>query len=129
VTRDPVRAEAVARRESAKDGYAHAQDGRLRILRAVECGLYAGTQLQRALLADRAEAAWQAVTQAGANAEAAAPVEHALIAALAKRYKGPEYVDPPGMQPYNEAYAAAMREVAHKFAETSTCRFCMPRRC
>jgi tetratricopeptide (TPR) repeat protein len=75
-----------------------------------------GPNYNMPLLPERAQAAWEAVTRAQASAAASAPVEQALIAALAKRYRGPEYVDPVGMQAYNEAYAAAMREVAAKFA-------------
>jgi tetratricopeptide (TPR) repeat protein len=39
-------------------------------------------------------------------------VEQALIVALTTRYKGPQPLDPPSQQPLNEAFAAAMREVA-----------------
>jgi tetratricopeptide (TPR) repeat protein len=67
------------------------------------------------MLAERAAAAWDALQHAQAAAASAAPVEQALIAALAERYKGPEYVEPPAMAPYNQAYAAAMWEVAKKF--------------
>ena len=67
------------------------------------------------MLPDRAKAAWDAVTQARALATKSTQVEQALIGALAKRYKGPEAVDPPSMQPFNVAYADAMREVASRF--------------
>ncbi len=69
------------------------------------------------LLAERAKTAWDAITRAQALAAKASPVEQALIAALAKRYKGPEYLDPTAMQPYNEAFATAMREVAKRFSD------------
>ncbi|HWO15080.1 MAG TPA: hypothetical protein VNN80_36505, partial [Polyangiaceae bacterium] len=64
------------------------------------------------MLPDRAQAAWDALQRARAAAGAASPAEHDLIEALSKRYKGPEYLEPPAMQPYVEAYAAAMRTVA-----------------
>lgn len=67
------------------------------------------------MLANRFPAAWQALQQARALAPAATPVEQALIGALAKRYPGAEPMDPPAMQPYNEAYAAAMTGVAKQF--------------
>lgn len=68
------------------------------------------------MLPDRAEAAWKALTSAREVAmQNATPVELALIGALEKRYKGPDYLDPAAMQPFNEAYAAAMRAVAKQF--------------
>ncbi len=67
------------------------------------------------MLPDRAAAAWDALQRAQKAASGTTPVEQALIAALARRYAGPEYVDPEAMQPFNEAYADAMREVAHRF--------------
>jgi tetratricopeptide (TPR) repeat protein len=67
------------------------------------------------MLPDRAAAAWAALLLARSLAPSATPVEQALIEALSKRYKGPEPLDPPAQQPFNEAYAAAMREVAKRF--------------
>jgi tetratricopeptide (TPR) repeat protein len=67
------------------------------------------------MLPDRAEAAWDAIGRA--QKLDAAPVEKALIAALAKRYKGPEWIDPVAQAPYNQAYADAMREVAKQFPD------------
>jgi len=67
------------------------------------------------MLPDRFPAAWDAVKKAKANAPGATPVEQALIAALAKRYPGAEPKDPVAMQPYNQAYADAMADVATKF--------------
>lgn len=67
------------------------------------------------MLAERSVMAWEALQKAIAAAPSAKPVEQALIGALAKRYGGPEYRDPAAQQPYTEAYAAAMREVARKF--------------
>jgi tetratricopeptide (TPR) repeat protein len=76
-----------------------------------------GPNYNMPMLADRAEAAWDALQRAQQAAAGAAPVEQALVAALAKRYEGPEYVDPVAMQAYNEAYAAAMRDVAKQFPD------------
>lgn len=58
---------------------------------------------------------WQAVQSAQQNASHASAVEQALIAALAKRYGGPEPLPPEKMQPFNDAYAAAMRDVARQY--------------
>ena len=69
------------------------------------------------MLADRAGAAWEAIQAAQKNAAAASDVEKGLIAALAKRYSGPTYIEPPAMQPFNEAFALAMNEVAGRFPE------------
>jgi tetratricopeptide (TPR) repeat protein len=67
------------------------------------------------MLPERAEAAWDAIGRAQEAAKTVTPVEAALVAALARRYKGPEYVDPVAMQAFNVAYADAMRDVAKKF--------------
>jgi len=67
------------------------------------------------MLPERAAAAWDALTRAQQASSTASPVEAALINALAKRYKGPEYVDPEGMAAFNQAYADAMRPVAKQF--------------
>jgi tetratricopeptide (TPR) repeat protein len=69
------------------------------------------------MLPDRAAVAWAALEKAKALAPKATPVEQALIGALAKRYKGPEPLDPPAQQPFTEAYAAAMREVAKQYPD------------
>lgn len=69
------------------------------------------------MLPERAEAAWDALSRAKAAAPRATPVEQALIEALATRYPGPEYLEPEAMQVFNEAYAAAMRDVAKQFPE------------
>jgi tetratricopeptide (TPR) repeat protein len=76
-----------------------------------------GPNYNMPLLPERAQAAWDALQRAQTAALEATPVEQALVAALAQRYKGPEYLDPAAMQPFNEAYAAAMREVAKQFPE------------
>ena len=64
------------------------------------------------MLSDRAQAAWDALQAARERAPRARPVEQALIVALTTRYKGPQPVDFPEHQPLNEAFAAAMRDVA-----------------
>jgi hypothetical protein len=64
------------------------------------------------MLPDRAQAAWDALQAARERATRARPVEQALISALSSRHRGPQPVDPAGQQPMNEAFAAAMREVA-----------------
>ena len=76
-----------------------------------------GPNYNMPMLPDRAAAAWDALQRAQQAASGASPVEQALVAALAKRYPGPEYVDPMAMQAYNQAYAAAMREVAEQFPD------------
>lgn len=67
------------------------------------------------MLPDRFAAAWQALERARAAAGRASPVERALIEALSKRYAGPAPKTPAEMQPLQEAYGAAMREVARRF--------------
>jgi len=67
------------------------------------------------MLPDHAQVAWDALQKAKSLASHATPVEQALISALEKRYKGPAPLSPPEMQPFSEAYAAAMRDVAKKF--------------
>ncbi len=67
------------------------------------------------MLAHRAPVAWQALERARAAAPRTRPVEQALVDALARRYRGPEPLDPVAMAPYNEAYAMAMRGVAQRF--------------
>lgn len=76
-----------------------------------------GPNYNMPLLPDRAAAAWDALQRAQQAAALASPVEQALVAALAKRISGPEYLEPEAMQPYKEAYAEAMREVASQFPE------------
>ena len=68
-------------------------------------------------MSDRWSALWQAVQSAQRNAAHAAPVEQALIAALAKRYSGPDPLPPERMQPYNEAYAKAMGDLARQYTD------------
>lgn len=66
-------------------------------------------------MADRWKLLWNVLQSAKQQAAHATPVEQALIGALAKRYKGPDPLSPDDMQPYNVAYANAMREVAKRF--------------
>ncbi len=69
------------------------------------------------LLPGRAQAAWDALTSAQALLDDVPQHEKGLILALSTRFKGPEYLDPVAMQPFNEAYAKAMREVAASFPD------------
>lgn len=69
------------------------------------------------MLPERAGVAWEGVQRAQALASRATPVEQALIGALGRRYAGPEPKPPPAMKPFNEAYAAAMRDVARRFPD------------
>lgn len=69
------------------------------------------------MLPDRAAVAWEGVRKAQALASRVTPVEQALIGALARRYGGPEPRTPEQMKPFDEAYAAAMRDVARRFPE------------
>jgi tetratricopeptide (TPR) repeat protein len=63
----------------------------------------------------RARVGWEAVRRAEANARRAKPVERALIAAVAKRYRGTGKVDPSNSKPLLTAYVDAMRAVAAKY--------------
>ena len=63
----------------------------------------------------RARVGWEAVRKAEANARHAIPVERALIAAVAKRYRGTGEVDPSNSEPLLNAYVEAMRAVAAKY--------------
>ena len=63
----------------------------------------------------RARVGWEAVQKAKANARHAAPVERALIAAVGKRFAGPQAVDPANSAPLLEAYVEAMRRVSARF--------------
>jgi hypothetical protein len=63
----------------------------------------------------RATVAWEALQQAQQHAAGTTPVEQALIAALAKRYQGPEALDASNETPALTAYAQAMKAVAERF--------------
>ena len=63
----------------------------------------------------RARVGWAAVRKAEANARRATPVERALIAAVAKRYRGTGEVDPSNSKPLLTAYVDAMRRVAARY--------------
>lgn len=65
----------------------------------------------------RARVGWTAVRKAEANARRAKPVERALIAAVAKRYRGTGEVDPSNSQPLLNAYVEAMRKVSQKYPD------------
>lgn len=69
------------------------------------------------MLPERFQAAWDALAKAQAAAAKATPVEQALIAALARRYVGPQPLDPVAMAPHQVDFAHAMGEVAKKFPD------------
>jgi tetratricopeptide (TPR) repeat protein len=77
-----------------------------------------GPNYNMPLLPERAKLAWEAINAAQAAAKANGnDVERALIEALSKRFKGPEWLDMEGMQRYNHAYAMAMREAAAHYPD------------
>ena len=63
----------------------------------------------------RGRVGWAAVRKAQANARWAKPVERALIAAVAKRYRGSGEVDPTNSKPLLDSYVTAMRRVAARY--------------
>lgn len=69
------------------------------------------------MLSDHAKAAWDALQRARALSASATPADQALIVALTMRYRSPEPLPPPAMQPFNMAYADAMRGVAKQFPD------------
>ena len=58
---------------------------------------------------------WNAIQSAQQHAAHGTAVEQVLIAALGKRYAGPAPVPADKMQPFNDAYASAMRDVAKQY--------------
>ncbi len=74
-----------------------------------------GPNYNMVLLPDRAQAAWEAAQKAQSLRAKLRPVDQSLIDALQKRYKGPEPLDPAAQQPYNEAFAAAMRDAVRRY--------------
>src|SRR5262249_42423635 len=68
-----------------------------------------GPNYNMPMMPTAAQAAWDALSRAKELAPRTTPVEQALIGALGARYKGPEPLPPPAMQPFNVAYAAAMK--------------------
>lgn len=71
-----------------------------------------GPNINLPMMPDAAEPAWQATQKAVALEANASPVERAYIEALTKRYAE----NPPAdRHPLDEAYASAMREVAHRY--------------
>jgi tetratricopeptide (TPR) repeat protein len=75
-----------------------------------------GPNYNMPMLPDRAKAAWEALGRARDLASGTTPAEQALIGALGSRYKGADPLDPDAMQPFNVAYATAMRSVASQYA-------------
>jgi tetratricopeptide (TPR) repeat protein len=67
------------------------------------------------MVEERAKVAWAALGKARAAAPQAAPVEQALIAALAKRYPNPEPLDSSHTGTILTAYAEAMKAVADQY--------------
>jgi hypothetical protein len=65
----------------------------------------------------RAAVAWEALQHAEQHAGGTTPVEQALIGALAKRYRGPQPLDPSNEGPVLVAYAQAMKTVAEHFPD------------
>jgi tetratricopeptide (TPR) repeat protein len=80
-------------------------------------GMALGPHINLAAQADRTRAAHKAAQAALAHAGRARPVERALIAALATRYSDPPPTDPKAQRALDEAYAAAMRQVAARFPD------------
>ena len=70
-----------------------------------------------AMAETRAKIAWAALQRAEKSAAKATQVEQALIAALAKRYTGPEPLNPGNEAPALTGYADAMKDVAARFPE------------
>jgi tetratricopeptide (TPR) repeat protein len=67
------------------------------------------------MLPERAAAAWEALGRAKLAVAKSSPVEKALVEALSTRYAGPNPLTPEQMQPFNIAYANAMRKVAQRY--------------
>lgn len=63
----------------------------------------------------RGRVGFQAVRNAETNAHRAAPLERALIAAVAKRYRGSGEVDSSSSKPLLQAYVNAMRAMTMKY--------------
>jgi len=70
----------------------------------------------------RAAVAWEALQQAQKYAGQTAPVEQALIDALAKRYPNSQPLDPSTEGPVLTAYAQAMKGVAGRFPDDTDVR-------
>jgi tetratricopeptide (TPR) repeat protein len=77
--------------------------------------LVLGPNYNMPMMPDAAATAWEGVQRAVALAPKATAAEQALIGALARRYGGPEPRTPEARKPFDEAYAAAMRDVARRF--------------
>jgi tetratricopeptide (TPR) repeat protein len=63
----------------------------------------------------RGRVGWEALRKARSNARRATPIERALIAAVARRYRGMAEVDPSNSKPLLGAYVDAMRAVAAEY--------------
>ncbi|MDI3259510.1 MAG: hypothetical protein QJR02_07420 [Sinobacteraceae bacterium] len=69
------------------------------------------------MVASRAKVAFEAEQRAQQAVAHAAPVEQALIAALARRYPNAQPLDPSNEGPVLGAYAQAMKDVAQRFPD------------
>ncbi|MEZ4294883.1 MAG: hypothetical protein R3B70_07890 [Polyangiaceae bacterium] len=76
-----------------------------------------GPNYNMPMLRGRTALAWEALVRARKLAGQAREVDQALIGALSKRYVGPLYSPPSVQHKRDEAYAAAMREVAAAYPE------------
>ncbi len=76
-----------------------------------------GPNYNMPMMPDRARAASDALDRAVTLAPSAAPVERALVMALAVRYAGPRAMDEKEAARHNEMYAEAMRGVAKAFPD------------
>jgi tetratricopeptide (TPR) repeat protein len=76
-----------------------------------------GPNINLPAMPDRAKRAVEEARTAAKLAPHASPVEKALIGALQKRYTDPPPADPAGQKQIDEAYAAAMKDVAKRFPD------------
>ena len=74
-----------------------------------------GPNINLPAIPDRAAMAVREARTAAKLAKHASPVERALIGALQKRYTDPPPADPAAQKKIDEAYAAAMKDVARRF--------------
>ena len=75
-----------------------------------------GPNYNMPMMADpRGKVGWETLGLAQQHAGAATALEHALIAALASRYRGSQALDPSNQEPVLIAYAQAMKDVARTF--------------
>ena len=75
----------------------------------------------------RARVGWDAVQKAKANARHAAPVERALIAAVGKRFAGPQAVDPANSAPLLKPMSRQCAAFPRAFHAMPMSRQCSPK--